>query len=133
MTIAGILSACSYNRLYFRAKKAMDSLAVKLFKSSIFSYHFLIVVEILALCNFFLEEKMCHFGQTDCFLKNSSKFVSDFTKSRCENSFTGGSVDKVHRNRAQAPVSKYLFGLISNIFNCTDTFCTCLGPGKLSQ
>ncbi len=87
MTIAGILSACSYNRLYFRAKKAMDSLAVKLFKSSIFSYHFLIVVEILALCNFFLEEKMCHFGQTDCFLKNSSKFVSDFTKSSCENSF----------------------------------------------
>ena len=39
---------------------------------------------------------------------------------------TGGSVDKVHRNRAQAPVSKYLFGLISDIINCTDTYYTFL-------
>ena len=46
---------------------------------------------------------------------------------------TGDSVDEVHRNRAQAPVSKYLFGLISNIINCTDTFCTFFGPRKLSQ
>ena len=46
---------------------------------------------------------------------------------------TGGSVDEVYRNRAQAPVSKYLFGLISNVINCTDTFSTFFGPGKLSQ
>ena len=47
--------------------------------------------------------------------------------------YTGGSVDEVRRNRAQAPVSKYIFGLISNIINCTDTFYTFFGPGKLPQ
>ena len=33
---------------------------------------------------------------------------------------TGGSVDEVHRNRAQVPVSKYLFGLISSLHNYFD-------------